>query len=177
MPSLPRFLSDAWDHRAKILAAAVVFLLAVAQRQRETIVRLSAAPTVTATKTTATAKVVQRAAVHRAPVKTTKTVTTAKDGVKTVVTVKEAGPVDVGPVATTTTALTAETRVETPPPPPKPFVPTRYVGLGLDPFAPGIPKRVRAGLTLWNRIDVGVAWEPRLRASHGAVGVELSYRF
>lgn len=171
MPPL-LLLKEAWGHRALLLTIAVVGLLALTKRQQENIgalkAQLAAKPLVEASKHVAKAST--RA---RGPVKTTKTVVTAPDGTKTATTVKEAAAETIA-----STSTSDEVRKETPAPavataPRR----TRYVGLALDPFAQGRPRRARAGLTLWDRIDAGASWEPRRAPSDGALQIELTYRF
>lgn len=173
MPHLLPLLKEAWAHRALILVVIVVGLLAVAKRQQEAIgalkAQLAMKPAVEASK-----HVEKDQKVARGPIKTTKTVVTTPDGTKTATTVKEAGPETVE-----TATRTDEERREAPVAPPAPPAPRRprYVGLALDPSDRGMPTRARAGLTLWDRLDVGAAWEPRRPPTDGAVQLEVSYRF
>lgn len=53
---------------------------------------------------------------------------------------------------------------------------SRYVGLGLDPLAPEKP-RLRAGLTFWDRLDLGAAYDTRFAPKSGALQAEASFRF
>lgn len=52
----------------------------------------------------------------------------------------------------------------------------RYVGLALDPLNTQRP-RLRAGLTIWNRFDLGGAYDSRFAPNQGALQIEAAYRF
>lgn len=54
---------------------------------------------------------------------------------------------------------------------------TRYVGLGVDPLDYARLPRMRAGLTLWERVDAGLAYDARRPILGGALTLEAAYRF
>jgi len=54
---------------------------------------------------------------------------------------------------------------------------TRYLGIGVDPLNYARLPRIRAGVTLWNKVDAGVSYDARFSPVGGAVGLELAYRF
>lgn len=59
------------------------------------------------------------------------------------------------------------------------FAPSRgrYVGLGVDPFDYARVPRLRAGLSIFEILDVGVAYDYRRRLNDGALMCEVAYRF
>lgn len=166
MPPLLLLLKTAWDRRDLILLTALLFLLGVAKSQHATITALRARPTVEFRD-----RVVEKRVIVKGPVRIVKEVVKATDG-----TITTRTTTDKAPETTTTDKAKEVERVEVPPQ--VPDAPrTRYIGIALDPFDRGMPKRARAGLTLWSRIDAGVAWEPRRSPRDGPVQIEMTYRF
>ena len=111
MPPLLPLLKQAWDHRTLILAAALVFFIALSKHQSD---MLDAEPLVKIVKVVEKNKSVKRGPIKRGPSKTTKTVTTTPDGTKTSTTVKETGAVEEGPSETTSSSRTASEKSSTP---------------------------------------------------------------
>lgn len=102
----------------------------------------------------------------RGPVKVSRKTTILPDGTKTVESVRE--------VASEERHTASETaRVETPacPAPRRPK--TRYGHITLDPGASLTPRAADAGLTLWDRLDVGGSYDWRYKA----LGIEVGGRF
>lgn len=54
---------------------------------------------------------------------------------------------------------------------------TRYLGIGVDPLDYARAPRIRAGATVFGSFDAGVAYDPRLAPTKGAVQLEIAYRF
>lgn len=54
---------------------------------------------------------------------------------------------------------------------------TRYLGIGVDPLDYARAPRIRAGATVFGSVDAGIAYDPRLAPTKGAVQLEISYRF
>ena len=54
---------------------------------------------------------------------------------------------------------------------------TRYVGLGIDPLRYAALPRLRAGVTFFGAVDLGVSYDARFSPTGGAFGVEAAYRF
>lgn len=82
--------------------------------------------------------------------------------------------VEIGPATTTVTAEKDYDRSSTPSCPPAPVAPWRYVGVLADPFAPTKLVGVRGGVTLFNRLDLGLGARFSPRAEGQA---EVSVRF
>lgn len=160
-------LKQAWERRELILLALLLGLMAITRQQRATILALRARPTVEFRD-----RVVEKRVVVRGPVRIVKEVVKAVDGTLTTRTITDRAAETIN-----TDKDREKTRVETPPTLPPDSARTRYVGLALDPFDRGMPKRARAGLTFWNCLDAGVAWEPRRAPTDGAVQAEIGWRF
>lgn len=160
-------LKQAWERRDLILVLALVFFVALSKRQHETITALHARPTVEFRD-----RIVEKRVLVRGPVRIVKDVVKAPDG-----TVTTRTTTDKAPETVSTDKAKEVDRIETPPKLPDAPRLSRYVGVALDPFDHGMPKRARVGLTLWQRVDAGVAWEPRRSPHDGSVQLEITYRF
>lgn len=110
--------------------------------------------------------------VRRGPVKKIKTVVTAPDGTKTVTTSTDSGAVEVHKKSESETS-----HQEIPIQDPASRARTRYVGLGVDPLNYARLPRLRAGVTLWERLDAGVAYDSRFSPVAGAFQLEAAWRF
>lgn len=100
--------------------------------------------------------------VRRGPVRISRTTITAPDGTKTVAQVREVAAEErhtesVVETAHKETPIASRAR-------------TRYVGLGVDPLDYARIPRLRAGVTVFGAVDVGVAFDRRF-------WVEVAYRF
>lgn len=51
-----------------------------------------------------------------------------------------------------------------------------YIGAAIDPSEPRKP-RPRAGLTLWDRLDIGIGYDTRRPALNGGIALEAALRF
>lgn len=163
MLPLLTFLKEAWAHRQIVLVVAVVGLLALAKRQRETIVALRQAPTVQFRDRIVEKRVVVRGAVKVVKVK-------APDGTVTTTT-------DRSPETVTTDKDREKERVEVPPQLPQFEARTRYFGVGVNPANPRL-WRARTGLTVFGKFDAGMAadFDADARAVTRPM-LEISYRF
>lgn len=56
-------------------------------------------------------------------------------------------------------------------------LPRRYIGLAIDPISRFDKPRFRAGLTVWNRLDLGVAYDTRFPLNRGGAQIEAALRF
>lgn len=108
--------------------------------------------------------------VRRGPVKISRTTTTAPDGTKTVVAVREIAAEE-RHVEVKNEASHRETPVAAP------RARTRYVGVGVDPLNYARLPRLRAGVTVFGALDLGVAYDARFAPTSGAFGLEAAYRF
>lgn len=108
--------------------------------------------------------------VRRGPVKITRRTETRPDGSKVVEQTREIASEE------RHSTVAAETRHQEIPAPPRPSR-TRYVGVGVDPLDYARLPRLRAGLTLWERLDAGVAYDARRPVLGGALTLEAAYRF
>lgn len=53
----------------------------------------------------------------------------------------------------------------------------RYVGFGVDPLRYAALPRLRAGVTVFRSVDLGVSYDARFSPVGGAFGIEAAYRF
>ena len=164
---LPQLLKKGWEYRAAVLLCLVVGLLVYIKHQQDAITVLHARPTVQFRD-----RIVEKRVIVRGPVRIVKDIVKAPDGTVTIRTTTDRSPETV-----TSDKDHGIERVETPPVIPEAPRRMRYVGLALNPFDHGMPERARAGLTMWDRLDLGAAWEPRRPPTDGGVQLELSYRF
>lgn len=110
--------------------------------------------------------------VRRGPVTITRRTETKPDGTKVVEQKREvageerhiAASSDVHHEETPVSALAPRAR-------------NRYVGVGVDPLNYARLPRLRAGVTLFDRVDLGVAYDARFAPVSGAFQIEASYRF
>lgn len=161
-----QLLEDAWDHRAKIAAIAAVFFFVAWLRRGEQIAFLEGRPAVTDDVKT---KVVTR--LVEGPVRVVVKTVVAPDGTRTTEKTLERASREKD------TGRESESHhVEVPPALPRSSR-TRYVGLGIDPLNYARLPRLRAGVTVWNAVDVGVAYDSRFAPTSGAFGIEAAYRF
>ena len=85
-------------------------------------------------------------------------------------TVKKTGPVE------SHTEIASEAKhTETPVPAARSR--SRYVGVGIDPLDYARLPRLRAGMTVFSVLDLGVAYDSRFAPTSGAFGLEAAYRF
>lgn len=167
-------LEDAFEHRGKLLLAALAFCLAYSKRQGESIATLRAA---LEAKPAVQERVVYKDRVVfkrvEGPTRTETRTVIAPSGDRVIEKVVYKDRV----VVERDSEKAGETaRVETPNCPPEKHLPTRYLGLGLDPLRYEKP-RLRAGLTFWNRLDVGAAYDTRFAPTNGAAQLEAAWRF
>lgn len=97
--------------------------------------------------------------------------TTRPDGTKSVVDSERV----IGAVESHTENKSESSHKETPIAAPR--ARTRYVGLGIDPLRYAAFPRLRAGVTVFGALDLGVAYDARFSPTSGAFGLEAAYRF
>jgi hypothetical protein len=102
------------------------------------------------------------------PKRTETTTTIAPDGTKTIKKVQ-----DVASEETKTEVAHSEVPAAIPVRPSR----TRYLGLGVDPLDYARLPRLRGGVTLLERLDVGLAYDARRPLTGGAVTIEAAWRF
>lgn len=145
------------------LIAALLFVLLFASwlRRGERIAALEARPAVQES-----AHVAKHEVVKRGPVKLSRKKTVAPDGTVTTESTREVA----GEERETNLAVDLK-REETPPVLPRAPT-TRWVHGTFD-INGYMPRRVAGGLTLWGRVDLGVSYDWRYRAT----GIEVGLRF
>lgn len=173
MPLLPLLLSLPawlWKHRVKVLLAlTALFYLWIGKLQSRVRGLESALMVKPAVSTVAkTEKAVER---RLGPTRTTRRTVVAPDGTKTVETTREVEAEEIH-----SAAHSEEEHTETPVFAPISPARTRYVGLGIDPSELKRP-RLRAGVTLFQVFDAGVAYDTRFKLLGGAIQLEGAYRF
>lgn len=164
-------LTQLWKHRLGVVALAVLLLLALAHRQQQEIIRLRVE---LETRPVVVERVeIDRAVeVVRAPSKVFRKVVTKVDGTKI-----ETERKTIGAMQRKLVEHVARDRQEKPQPVSAGAAlrpPTRYVGVGSDlGYALREAWSVRAGLTFFNRFDVGYRFSRRGNVH----GLEVGVRF
>lgn len=189
MQRISLLLKQAWETRALILFTALVFFLALCKRQQETIAELRGRPIIEHRD-----RIVEKIVLVSGPERVVNKIVTVQGPERIVEKIVKGDVVERivyrDPVTTTTDtkteketdiAVTTKTEnkesTETPPQLPAESPYLSYVGFSVGPLDKSLPRRARAGRTLWRNIDAGVSWDTRTSPSAGGLQLEVSFRF